>query len=759
MASSAKMKGIILEIGGDASPLAKALDDVNKKSKGIQDELRQVEKLLKLDPTNTELLAQKQKLLSDSTAAAREKLAALNNIQEEFNKKVASGEIEKGSAQYREMERQVIEAEVALKKAQNAQEEFAKQTDKSGKEAKEAGEEAEKAGKKAKSSGEEAKSGGSGWEKFGEMAKSAGKVAIGTIGAISAAAIGVGKAVWDAANDTAEAFDVIDKGSQKLGLSRKAYQEWDYVLSQAGVDIESMSAGLKTLTNKIDDAKNGSVGAREMFQRLGISVEDLKNMSREDIFKATIQGFQGMADSTERAALANDLFGRSGQDLTALFNETAESTEALIQKAHEYGMIVGEDAVQAGVDFNDSLDTLKRAFEGLKNGLIAKMLPIFQNLIDGFTKLVSGSKGAAESIKGAVGGLVLAVKDGISGLLSTILDYVLPAIIEIAPQLLTGLISIILDGIPKLEALALELIMAVVQTLLSPASIEMILNTAIQLVIQLAMGLTTALPQLIRTVIDGALTILKSLSDPKVLRGILDALMTMCFETINGLYDMYPLIIETLPAIIDGLIDFLTSPKTLDMVLNGYLKMFSCYITAIKNTAVAIAKALPPLVKSIANGLISAVTYFTDLGANLIKGVWNGMKSTGDWLWRKISGFFGGVVDRIKNFFGIHSPSTVFRDMIGKNLVKGIEVGVELETPNLKDDLEKNLAAATAAVSTSVSTEGISINATGAAGTLGGIHFEIGTFVNNTEKDLQGLMQEALEIAETYLQRREEAFA
>lgn len=146
------------------------------------------------------------------------------------------------------------------------------------------------------------------------------------------------------------------------------------------------------------------------------------------------------------------------------------------------------------------------------------------------------------------------------------------------------------------------------------------------------------------------------------------------------------------------------------------------------------------------------------------KGLWNGIKDAGAWLWDKISGFFGGVVDKIKNFFGIHSPSTLFRDMIGKNLVKGIEVGVDVETPNLQDNLEENLSAATKGLKATVEAEEMKLNAAGVSGglagvSLGGLHFEIGTFINNTEKDLQQLVEEGMEIAEEYMRRRGGAFA
>ena len=80
-----RIKGITVEIGGDTTKLSKALDGVNKNIRSTQTQLKDVEKLLKLDPTNTELLAQKQKLLADSVSATKEKLKTLKTAAEQAN--------------------------------------------------------------------------------------------------------------------------------------------------------------------------------------------------------------------------------------------------------------------------------------------------------------------------------------------------------------------------------------------------------------------------------------------------------------------------------------------------------------------------------------------------------------------------------------------------------------------------------------------------------------------------------------------------
>ena len=106
------IKGITIEIGGDTQKLNKALEDVNKKSRDIQSELKQVEKLLKLDPGNTELLAQKQKLLAEAVANSKEKLDRLKSAQEQVNEQFKKGEI--SEEQYRAFQREVVKAEQEL---------------------------------------------------------------------------------------------------------------------------------------------------------------------------------------------------------------------------------------------------------------------------------------------------------------------------------------------------------------------------------------------------------------------------------------------------------------------------------------------------------------------------------------------------------------------------------------------------------------------------------------------------------------------
>lgn len=113
---ASRIKGITVEIGGDTTGLDKALKSVNSSIKTIQSGLKDVSKLLKLDPTNTELLTQKQKLLKDAIGSTKEKLDALKLAQEQAKAQLESGEL--GQDKYDALQREIIETEQELKRLQ-----------------------------------------------------------------------------------------------------------------------------------------------------------------------------------------------------------------------------------------------------------------------------------------------------------------------------------------------------------------------------------------------------------------------------------------------------------------------------------------------------------------------------------------------------------------------------------------------------------------------------------------------------------------
>lgn len=230
-------------------------------------------------------------------------------------------------------------------------------------------------------------------KQLGNMGKSIGnavkvgaKLAVG-IGAAGIAAAGAATLM---ANKFADTADRIDKMSQSVGFSRQGFQEWDYILSQNGTSIDDMQTGIKTLTKRMDQAATGTGKGADAFNELKISATDSTGAlkTQEEMFEESIKALQGMEEGTRKSQLAQDLFGSSSQDLMALLNQSADSVDNLKDKANDLGMVLGDNAVDAGILWADTMDTGKRAISGLFNVVAGSALPTMQKFLEyGISKL------------------------------------------------------------------------------------------------------------------------------------------------------------------------------------------------------------------------------------------------------------------------------------------------------------------------------------------------------------------------------------
>lgn len=202
--------------------------------------------------------------------------------------------------------------------------------------------------------------------------------------AIGAGAVAAGAALFGLANKATDTLDRIDKLSQKIGLSRQGFQEWEYILSQSGTDIEKMQVGLKTLTQRMDESTKGVGIGAEAFERLNLSATDLNgNMkSQEQMFEETAKALMELPAGAEKSQLAFELFGKAGLELMPMLNGSAESIDELKKNAHDLGLVISDEAVDAGVLFQDTMDDLKRSFGAIVTNLGASVIPMFQKLAE-----------------------------------------------------------------------------------------------------------------------------------------------------------------------------------------------------------------------------------------------------------------------------------------------------------------------------------------------------------------------------------------
>lgn len=472
---------------------------------------------------------------------------------------------------------------------------------------------------------------------FSSKLGTAAKVGAASVAAIGAAAVGAGAALVNATGEVSKHGDEIDKMSQKLGLSAEGYQKWDYVLSQSGADINSMQVGLKTLTNKLDEAKNGSAGAQEMFSKLGLKMSDLKNMSREEVFEATIKGFQGMADSTERAALANDLFGKSGQNLTPLFNESAESTEQLMQAAEDLGMVMSDDAVKSAAAYGDSLDTLQRTMGGLKNKLVGEFMPGITGVMDGLTAIFSGNSDEG----------IGKISEGISSVIGKLTEM-MPQILELGSSIVLSLGEAIVQNLPSLMSTAVKVITELATGIIQ--NLPMILETGINVILALVQGLTEALPQLIPAVVEVIMELAQLLTDPTMLAQLIEAAVQIIMALADGLIQALPILIAEAPTIIANLVQALTMllPEILAMGIQLIVHLVGGIIQAVPEVGKGIAAFFSEFGAKIKERFAKVKQWGKDLIANFISGI----KAK----FQDIKNAFSSIGKMIKSLIGFSEP-------------------------------------------------------------------------------------------------------
>ncbi|MGN1029783.1 MAG: tape measure protein [Bacilli bacterium] len=129
---------------------------------------------------------------------------------------------------------------------------------------------------------------------------------------------------------------------------------------------------------------------------------------------------------------------------------------------------------------------------------------------------------------------------------------------------------------------------------------------------------------------------------------------------------------------------------------NAVIKIFSAIMSTISWVVNGIVNfftsTIPNAIKSALNWFSNLGSNMHSIGSNIVSGIWNGITGAAGWLMNKIKGFASSVISGIKGFFGIHSPSRIMRDLIGTNIVKGIGVGIDVETPNLEKDIDANMS-------------------------------------------------------------------
>ena len=606
------LKGITVEIGGDTTKLGDAILKARKSAKDLSGELRGVESLLKLDPTNTVLLAQKQDILAESIAGAKDKLKMLIAAQESMSKQLADGKI--SPEQYRDFEREIESTRQQLTRLEAA----ASGTDDA----------VADVGDAARDAGEKAEKASGGWSVL------KGALADLAASAIKTAASAISDTAQEMITGAAEYGDTIDKMSQKMGMSSDAYQEWDFVLQHCGASIESLKPAMKTLATA---AESGS----DAFAQLGISQEQIAGMSQEQLFDATIAGLQNVTDETQRTYLAGKLLGRGATELGPLLNTSADDVADMRAQVHDLGGVMGSDAVKAAAAYQDSLQNMQYAFSGLKNNISGELLPTLTLIMDGVTKMLTGG---GDEVAAAVGDLVVSLSGQLTAqaprMMSVALTFIaalvtgllsaLPDLTGTSVELVGALLLGIAEQLPGIIVAAATAVQGIVDKITSPESITLLVQAAVQILLALANGLVGALPELIDTIpiiitnlVD---TVLASL--PEIVEAGLQIIIALASGIVTNSGHVLAVVPKLIVALVHAFGSYVSSVAGIGKaIVDGIRKGITEQWQRLKADVSNLFTGLVDWIKKLL-GIHSPSTVFAGIGTNMAKGIGAGWQDT-----------------------------------------------------------------------------------------------------------------------------------
>lgn len=379
--ASGSIKGITIEFDAKTTKLNDALKDIDKKTKDIDGELKQVNKDLKFNPTSVELWRQKQTLLNEKVNETAKRLDVLKQAQKNMD---ASG-VDKNSAEYRKLQREIIETESKLKTFKGQLKEVGN------------------ASLKGLSN------------QFDNIAKK-------TRG-LSMAAGALGGALLANTINSAKQADEIATLAKQYGVTTDEIQKFNYAQELVDVDTQTMLGSMQKMTKQMG-ANNSA------FQELNVSITDSNGEMRDStaVWYDVLAALGNVENETQRDILAQELFGRSAAELAGIIDDGGASLKAYGKEAEDAGIILSEDGVASANEFNDAMDRLKATLTGdlLKAGasLAQTLVPVLEKVVGFLAKLFEwfgNLQGPTQAFILVIAGLVAAISP-VASIISTILS-------------------------------------------------------------------------------------------------------------------------------------------------------------------------------------------------------------------------------------------------------------------------------------------------------------------------------------------------
>lgn len=685
-----KIMGITIDIEGKTSGLTKSLQDANTAISKTTSALKDVDKALQLDPTNVELMAQKQALLEKQIEQTSAKLDTMRVVAEDANEALARGDI--SQEQYASLTAELTRTDAELQRLNGEAQANA-----------EAMEDMEDGAAGSADELDEVSEGAD--DASGNLDALKGvAIAVGTemaaaFGACVEAIKEVGGALVDATVSAGDYVDEVNTMSMKTGITSERLQEMNYVTGLIDVSVETMTGSMTKLEKSMASASatdtkyyetiealeekldSGKISQEEFaaaveeaqeksvtgYDKLGVSVHNMDGSLRdsEEVFWDVIDALGQMEDGTDRDLLAMELLGKSAKELNPLIEAGSERFNELAQEAHDVGYVMDQETMDSFQAFDDQMERLNKSSDAAKNALGTVLLPILGDLGETATDALSEFTLAMNEADGDV--------DKMGDSISKILEKVLGSVNKVAPKLFSllgsivnTLLQILIDNLPQFVDTAMSILTALTDTLITPENIakiasaattivmslltyitsnlDKILGAALMIVQSLLSGLQENLPILIPAAIDAILTFAETLLAPENLEMLLSAVLEITLAVASAIIEHLPEIISSLVTIIGGIVEFLLSPEGIGQIVETGYKLLVGLVEKLPDALVEIIKGISGIVDDI----LKAFGFEDGLGKGL-SDIWNSIWDIIKGVINTIIGGINGMVSAVES--------------------------------------------------------------------------------------------------------------
>ena len=535
----------------------------------------------------------------------------------------------------------------------------------------------------------------------------------------------------------------------------KTYKDLYAVLGDEGQATEAANHLAKLTKNEEDLAKwtNIAAGVYGTFGD-SLPIEGLTEAANETSKTGALTGgladalnwagvnedkFQAQLDKCsneqERQALIMDTLNGLYDDAATKYKEVNKD----LMDAQRAESELADATAQLGA----VAEPVTTSFKLMGAEFLNSLLPSVKELGSGFTDLINGTKGAEEGIATALTNIVTSVL--------TKLTQIMPQVASIAVSLITNLSQSILSMLPQVLDLGLQIITQLIQGITSAApdlidsiiscisglidaildNLPLILEAGIELLVALGEGLLDALPDLLKKVpeiidalcstivklvpeiIEAGVTLLTALTEdlPYIIECICDAIPVIINAIVSNIEVLVPALVnagvmlltalvKNLPLILATILlavsQILSSilaslSEAIPRLISAGYSLLTAIVGKIGEAAAWIGNKVKTIVTAIKTAITSKIEEFKNIGKDIVKGLWNGISDMTDWIKGKITGFAGSITSGVKDALGIHSPSKVMAEEVGKWIPEGIAVGIDKNAKSAINSM-KNLA-------------------------------------------------------------------